>query len=304
MEFLNRIDWYNHDGVNRGMINDFVRNQFYDRIISRYVKDRQCIDIGFGTGLLSMLAIKHGATHIQAYESDYDRYLLGCEIIQRLGLADKIELVNERYDRSYRHNRVVFTETVNGNLWWEGLWNSLPEDPNQTFLPGQYFLEMWAVEIPMQFAQGLCRPAAEGFSPGVDIDQRFVETVNQLSGRTVAPELPLPQGIVYFERQQNTDWGWVPYLRAVQAGQVVTSYSVSHWQHNIKHFELTVDTSAWRNSTVLLVPRMGMKQDSDTLYLDVGHWGPGENPVLLVNPQQDLVVKHNVRNGLITYSLE
>ena len=51
------------------------------------------------------------------------------------------------------------------------------------------------------------------------------------------------------------------------------------------------------------VPRMGMQQDKDVLYLDVGHWGPGENPVLLINPQRDVLVKHNVRNGIITYSL-
>lgn len=305
MDFLSRIDWYNHDGVNRSMINDFVRNQFYDRIISRYVKDRECIDIGFGTGLLSMLALKHGATHVQAYESDYDRYLLGCEIIKQLNLSNKIELVNQHYDRSYKHNRVIFTETVNGNLWWEGLWNTIPDNPDQIFLPGNYFLELWALEVPNQFAQGLCREQFDGFSPGVDIDSKFVQVVNRLSGaQEHNEETTLQTGIVNFERQQHTDWGWVPYLRAVQAGQVVASYNVSRWQPDIEYFELSVDTSSWKNSTVLIVPRMGMKQDNDTLYLDVGHWGPGENPILLVNPQQNLIARHNVRNGLITYSLE
>ena len=45
MDFLDRIDWYNHDGVNLGMINDFVRNQFYDRVLSIYVRDQVCVDI-------------------------------------------------------------------------------------------------------------------------------------------------------------------------------------------------------------------------------------------------------------------
>ena len=148
MDFLERIDWQNHDGVNLGMINDFVRNQFYDRIIGRYVQDQNCTDIGFGTGLLSMLALKHGAKHIRAFESDLDRFQLGSEIINRLGLQDRIELINERYDNLYHPTPITFTETVNGNLWWEGLWNSLPCDDKSIFLPGEYFLELWAVEVP------------------------------------------------------------------------------------------------------------------------------------------------------------
>ncbi len=306
MDFLKRIDWLNHDGVNLGMINDFVRNQFYDRILSRYVDQQDCIDIGFGTGLLSMLALKHGARHVLAFESDYDRFQLGQAVISELGLADKIELVNERFDRDHVQRSVTFTETVNGNLWWEGLWNTIPVDPKQIFLPGEYFLELWAIEVPKRFAQGLCRPGQSQscFNPGVDLHQSFVDLVNQLQGITTSAELPLPEGIVYFERQQDTDWGWVPYLRAASSGKVVAKYSANRYIPDLKHFELIVDTSGWKNQHVLVVPRMGMKQDNDVLYLDVGHWGPGENPILLVNPQHNLIVRHNVSNGIITYSLE
>mgnify|MGYP000270922000 CR=1 FL=1 len=75
MSFLSRIDWHNHDGVNLGMINDFMRNQFYDRILSRYVANQRCTDIGFGTGLLTMLALKHGAEHVQAFEKSASLFL-------------------------------------------------------------------------------------------------------------------------------------------------------------------------------------------------------------------------------------
>ena len=306
MEFLKRIDWHNHDGVNLGMINDFVRNQFYDRILSRYVLDQNCTDIGFGTGLLSMTALKHGAKHIRAFESDYDRYQLGCEIIRRLQLQDRIELINERYDYTYQPTPVTFTETVNGNLWWEGLWNSLPHNEESIFLPGEYFLEIWAVEVPDSFARGLCRPGQSQscFNPGIDIDFNFVSAVNILAGKSGTGSLPLPQGIVQFERQQETDWGWIPYMRAVQAGERVASYHARYWDEHTESFVLNVQTGHWQDKTVLIVPRMGMQQDSDKLYLDTGHWGPGENPILLVKPQNTLVVEHNVRNGLITYSLE
>jgi hypothetical protein len=214
-------------------------------------------------------------------------------------------LINERYDHNHKPRAITFTETVNGNLWWEGLWNSLPRGDETVFLPGTYFLEIWAVEIPESFARGLCRPGESQscFSPGVDVDFEFVSAVNSLAGKAGTGSLPLDSGIVTFERQQETDWGWTPYLRAVQTGSVVASYSARHWDDR-KSFTLEVDTKDWRDKTVLIVPRMGMVQDNDRLYLDTGHWGPGENPIILSNPQTNLVVKHSVKNGIITYSLE
>ncbi len=306
MDFLSRIDWHNHDGVNFGMINDFMRNQFYDRVLARYVEGQYCTDIGFGTGLLSMLAIRHGAKHIRAFESDHDRFLLGCEIIHHLKLQNQIELINERYTHDCEPTPITFTETVNGNLWWEGLWNSLPKSSETLLLPGTYFLEIWALPIPYSFAQGLCRlgQSQQQFSPAVDVDHEFVSLINKLAGKTQSLGGILSNGIVNFERQQDTDWGWVPYLRAALSGKVVGRYCAQHWQPTVEDFVLNIDTKDWRDSVVLIVPRMGMEQDADRLYLDTGHWGPAENPILVVNPTGQLQVQHSVQNGIITYSME
>jgi hypothetical protein len=305
MDILNEIDWHNHDGVNLPMINDFMRNQFYDRVLSRHVAGKHCTDVGFGTGLLTMIALKHGAAHVRAFESDYHRYHLGVEIIRRLDLGSQIELINDRYDHNHTPTSITFSETVNGNLWWEGLWNSLPVGAETKFLPGEYFLELWATVVPDAFAQGLTKigQTQQYFSPGVELDYKFIDVVNSFRNAQSPMAQSLPNGIVHFERQQETDWGWIPYMRAVQAGSVIARYSASNTS-NIEEFVLEVDTQPWKNQTVLIVPRMGMQQDTDRLYLDTGHWGPGENPVLLVCPQQRLVVKHSVKTGIITYSLE
>jgi hypothetical protein len=307
MNFLNNIDWHNHDGVNIGMINDFMRNQFYDRILSTEVKDCVCTDIGFGTGLLSMIALKHGASHVRAFESDYNRYLLGKEIIQQLGLDDKISLFNERYTHDHESTPVTFTETVNGNLWWEGLWTSLPKNQETKFLPGEYFLEIWAVPIPESFAQGLCRPGSnsEYFSPGIDIDNNFISTVNQLA-KWSAPltQINLEPGIVQFERQQETDWGWIPYMRAVQIGTLAAEYSTSTYDESRSCYDLCINTAQWANQTILIVPRAGMKHIDNKLYLDTGHWGPTESPILLHQPQGQLIIKHNVKDGTVAYTLD
>lgn len=318
MNFLSDINFVFDDGVNLDMINDFMRNQFYDRVLKRYVQDQHCTDIGFGTGLLSILALKHGARHVRAFESDRNRYQLGQEVIKQLDLSDKIQLINDRYTRDrYDITPVTFTETVNGNLWGEGVWHSLPRaGSKEIFLPGTYFLEIWAVEVPEAFAKGLCRtekhnpqtvhsPRVDFFSPGIDLPQNFVQLINTFMNRSAySYEQPLPQGIVKFIRQRETDWGWIPYMRAVQNGSVVGCYSADTWESGKKDFEIKIPTQSWKNSTVLIVPRMGMQQDLDRLYLDTGSWGPGEDPVLLVKPQGDLTVTHNLKTSQITYSLE
>jgi len=301
------INFKHDDGVNLPMINDFMRNQFYDRVLSRHVRDQYCTDIGFGTGLLSILALKHGARHVRAFESDKNRYLLGCEIINRLKLHDQIELINDRYKHHHNPTPITFAEIVNGNLWGEGLWQCLPKAGSKDiFLPGTYFLELWAVEVPNAFARGLCRvgETEKYFSPGVDIMPEFSALVNQLAGYESTPEsFILTPGIVQFSRERETDWGWIPYMRAVQAGSVVADYSVKYCHDGQSEFVLNVSTEQWRNKTVLIVPRVGMQQDHNRMYLDTGVWGPCKNPVLLVEPQNTLVVTHNIESGIIKYSL-
>ena len=323
MKFLNRIDFKNHDGVNLPMINDFMRNQFYDSVLENNVQGQRCMDIGFGTGLLSMLAIKHGAANITAYESDVDRYELGCRIIDLLGLQHRITLLNQRYDHTMGLNNidVVFTETVNGNLWWEGLYNSIPRMPGKLFLPGQYFLEIHAVSIPEAFAHGLIEYSEDTyrFAPGINIDEKFVSAVNLMIAKKyhlpVQPKnkTALAPGIIQFERQQSTVWGWIPYQRAITQGQckhkyvldiencTVNNQPIDFDQHMI---ELHVNTDQYQDQTVLIVPRTGMQHHKNKMYLDTGHWGPTEGPIILHKPKGNLVITHDLHNGKITYKLE
>ena len=307
------IDWKNDDGVNFDMINDFMRNQFYDRILSRYVKNQDCIDIGFGTGLLTILALKHGANHVIAYEGDADRYQLGCKIIQQLGLQNRVELIHKRYTRirnsGLTSRPVIFTETVDRNLWQEGLWKSLPIDSETIFLPGRYFLELWAVEVSTDLAHGLHHSGLRNlrnsyFLPGVEIDPKFVSVVNSLAGTTAPDYTSLPDGVLPISTHWS-NWGNCSFMQAIQLGTAVAKYEVQNWLPDINEFTLTVPTHEWHNKTILLVPRAGMAQDQDCLYLDTASsWGPAKHSIILKNPQQDLIVNHNVNTGIITYSFK
>ena len=322
-DFLQQIDFKNHDGIFLPMLNDFMRNQFYDQVLKDYVRNQHCLDIGFGTGLLSVLALKHGARSVLAYESDKARYDLGCKIIELLKLQDQITLLNQRYthDMGLEHIDVVFTETVNGNLWWEGLYNSIPRQPGKKFLPGQYFLEIHAHPIPESFARGLIDFSDDEyqFASGVEIDEKFTAAVNLVITKKynlpvrLKKQIDLNQGIVTFTRQQPTVWGWIPFQRAVTQGRCVAQYMLdvetlcidnNPIDFNQGQQELHVDTRAWQNQTVLIVPRAGMQHGQNKIYLDTGHWGPTEDPVILHNPNGDLMITHNLHNGKISYKIK
>lgn len=321
MEWLKNIDFENQNGTWLPMINDFERNQFYDQIICRNVAGKRCLDIGFGTGLLSILALKHGAKSILAYESNPDRYLMAKDIIKWLKLQSKIVLVNEHYDHTLGVHNIdtVISETLCGNLWAEGMYRSMPRQPGIQFLPGRYFLEIYAVPISPSFAQGLIEPSDDQwrFAPGVDMPDQFVAAVNLIIAKkyhtVIKSKRPirLSQGIVNFSSQHQTVWGKMPQQRAVTHGKCMASYIVDTDTVTINNqpidfdshtYQLHVTTKDWQDLTVLIVPRVGVIHDNVKLYLDTGHWGPTKDPAILHKPLEDLTVTHDLLTGTITYT--
>ena len=301
MEFLNRVDFNTQNGVYLPMINDVARNQFYDKILTE-VCDQHCVEIGFGTGLLSMLALKHGARSIIAYESDKDRYQLGCEIINMLKLQDRITLLNQHYDHTCDHSAsVIFTETVDSNIWGEGLYNSLPRATGTRFLPGQYFLEIYAAPISVEVAARLPQAHEKNqFAPGVDVSTQFVSAINLLLSkkynRPIKPRTSLPQGITELWSQTNfLQWA----TNNTYAGRYVVDANALFADNPIR--ELRIDTD---KQPMLIIPRAGMQHGNERLYLDTGHWQPPENPAVVNLPNSTVTITQDLCTGKITYKIE
>jgi hypothetical protein len=299
MEFLDRVDFENHDGVILSMLNDVARNQFYDQILTK-VRDHDCVEIGFGTGLLSMLALKHGARSIVAYESDTDRYRMGCEIIKMLGLQHRITLLNQRYDHTFDHHAsVIFTETVDANLWGEGLFNSLPRQIGKQFLPGQYFLEIYAAPISEEVAVKLMQAHEKNqFAPGIDVDAQFVSAVNLLLSKKyqkpIKSKTSLPQGITELSPQAGC-MKWA--TNNTYAGRYVVDANAVFVNKPVR--ELTVDID---QQPMLIIPRAGMQHGSNRLYLDAGHWGSPANPAVINLPNSTTTVTQDLHTGKISYT--
>lgn len=314
------IDWQNHDGVNIPMIRDFMRNQFYEDIIKDNVQDKTVLDIGFGTGLLSILALKHGAKHIIAYESNEDRYQLGIEMIESCGLQNKVELRNEKYNWTLQDSLdvdVVITETVNGDLWWEGMWNNLPRQAGPLFLPGEYFCEIYVKPIPKAFAEliGVERPTHDFFYPAVDLDETFVDFVNQKisdwRGTDIALGVKqhLHNGINKFNNRVDTVWGWIPWMRAVDHEKYLNAKTIVNANKstlddqkiNFAIDSIDCDIHLDASEYSLVVPRMGLSYGEHKLYLDTGHWGP-TNDAIICKGLDAVTMSQSTRTGAISYA--
>ncbi|CAG7834930.1 unnamed protein product [Allacma fusca] len=117
------------------MLHDFDRNQKYERALALAIKKVQgrgekavVLDIGTGTGLLSMMAVRHGADTVYACEAFEPMAKCASQVIKRNGCAEKIKLIPKRStdlqvgpgkDMDTRAN-ILVTEVYDTELIGEG----------------------------------------------------------------------------------------------------------------------------------------------------------------------------------------
>lgn len=115
------------------MLNDKKRNIAYQRAIQKAVQSgcMSVLDIGTGTGILSMFSKKAGACQVYACELSKTMYELACEVVASNQMAGEIKILHMKSldveipkDLSSRVSLVV-TETVDAGLFGEGIVESL-----------------------------------------------------------------------------------------------------------------------------------------------------------------------------------
>jgi protein arginine N-methyltransferase 1 len=94
------FDSYSHFGIHEEMLKDTVRTRAYMNAIlqSKHLfKDKVVLDVGCGTGILSMFAAKAGAKHV--YGVDCSGILTQArEIVRANGFADQITLIQGKME--------------------------------------------------------------------------------------------------------------------------------------------------------------------------------------------------------------
>lgn len=91
---------YSHFYIHEEMLKDVVRTRTYQQAICdnpEDFKDKIVLDIGAGTGILSIFAAKAGAKHVYAIENA-EIALFAEEIIKQNGLQDKITVIKGKME--------------------------------------------------------------------------------------------------------------------------------------------------------------------------------------------------------------
>ncbi|CAI5784269.1 protein arginine N-methyltransferase 9 [Podarcis lilfordi] len=125
------------------MLNDASRNLLYQKAIEKAVCSgcRSVLDIGTGTGILSMFAKKAGAPSVYACELSKTMYELACEVLAANDLDGEIKLFHmksldiEIPKHIPERVSLVVTETVDSGLFGEGIVESLIHAWEHLLLP-------------------------------------------------------------------------------------------------------------------------------------------------------------------------
>lgn len=115
------------------MLNDVQRNRLYQKAIGNAVQAgcKTVLDIGTGTGILSMFAKSAGASHVYACELSKTMFDLACEVVAANHMEGEIKLLHMKsHDvRVPEHIpekvSLVVTETVDAGLFGEGIVETL-----------------------------------------------------------------------------------------------------------------------------------------------------------------------------------
>ena len=175
------FDWFKQNGIFMPMINDTGRNVFYKQAIEQAVPGKVVCDIGTGTGLLSILAAKAGATKVYSVEMDPGRAAFATEIIKQCGLDNIIEVINADFFTTDIRADIYISETIGSQIFNEYI---IPISKyalrnGGVFLPNSFDLRLALYEMHPIFPAMMNNSAAFEFQPDIDIDPQFEAIVNQ-----------------------------------------------------------------------------------------------------------------------------
>jgi hypothetical protein len=289
---------YKHLKYGLPMINDVVRNRFYKKIL-KDTKNKNCLEIGFGTGILSILALEAGANHIVAYEENLETYQLGLEVIQSLGLENKIELIGQEFrpENIHRHKNIdyIFTETINHTLFGETMLKAV-NGPLPEILPNIYFLEVYAIPISDNYAKRLINNDKEICNPGLEITEKFSAAINRILNKS---EVHLEDGLhgIAIDNIHQV-------LEACEISNILPAHTYTvDINKPVTQEGIDWNVELENNENYLFIFRTGIQYKEHRLYTDVcDNWGPFAQYALIINSNNSFRIEQNFADGNFTFS--
>lgn len=314
------LNWLIDDGIAIRLITDHKRNQYYEEIIKNRVNGKNCIDVGFGTGILSLLAVKHGAKSVRAYEVNADRYKLGLEIIKHCNLEDKIELVNQRFntDLIKDSDELIIHEIIGATIYNEALYclfnDKIPVCPSNYKTDFVLYevdkKDIESLKLIQDTTKNLNRTQIEfntyknrNFTLGIDIGEKYEEKVFGLINDfynyqyTNTVEKLNPKIVSDFTEEQRN------LFYSLKNGIVACTIEIDYNQTEL-FVGKTISKDVLKNKTYILVPNYYFSDNNLEFDMQGTHWNERlawQEAVILDNVNSDLYIRQNLTNGIIHY---
>jgi len=135
------FDSYSHFGIHEEMLKDTVRTKTYQNVIyqnSFLFKDKIVLDVGAGTGILSLFCAKGGAKHVYAVECSHMADMAQ-EIVKANGYSDVITVLKgkiEEIELPVQNVDIIISEWMGYFLLFENMLNTVLYARDKWLLPG------------------------------------------------------------------------------------------------------------------------------------------------------------------------
>jgi predicted RNA methylase len=175
------FDWFKNNGIYMPMINDTGRNVAYKAAIERAVPGKVVCDIGTGTGFLSILAAKAGATKVYSVEMDPGRAQFATDLIKKVGLDNVIEVINDNFMNTNITADIFVSETIGSQIFNESIIDISQHALRNggEFIPNSFDVWVEVFDDHPIFPLVMTNSEAYEFQPDIDIDPVFENLVNQ-----------------------------------------------------------------------------------------------------------------------------
>ncbi|KAL1210634.1 Protein arginine N-methyltransferase 1.1 [Cardamine amara subsp. amara] len=135
------FDSYSHFGIHEEMLKDVVRTKTYQNVIYQnkfLIKDKIVLDVGAGTGILSLFCAKAGAAHVYAVECS-QMADMAKEIVKANGFSDVITVLKgkiEEIELPTPKVDVIISEWMGYFLLFENMLDSVLYARNKWLVDG------------------------------------------------------------------------------------------------------------------------------------------------------------------------
>lgn len=138
------------------MLNDSHRNQFYWDAMEGRVEGKRCLDIGAGSGLLSLMAAKLGASRVMAIEASKDMVELARLNLQRNSQDKKVQILHSLSSnivlREEEKADVVVSEILGALMLGEGMLDYIADARKRLCKPGATMIPAGGAQYAMLIA--------------------------------------------------------------------------------------------------------------------------------------------------------